>query len=227
VAGDPVRRRRRVTHSWVTLEIAQPQIHRVRNLRREVRDVGVEVAVIGRREEQLRVVVDEHEAHVVDRADRVRRPEVPFQQLQEATKPLRSAFHERKEHGELRNLALTGADTAGGLRRRRRCQLFREHGEPVLQRGFAQFRRVGVKLPAAFEASALRSDRVCSRSLVAVCVAIVCYLLLRSARTRRDLVATRVEEFFNRLADALQPSGLRHRSDPDGRRTSPLPGSGA
>src|SRR6185312_3208229 len=86
VASDPVRRRGRVTHSWVTLKIAQPQIHRVRNLRREVRDVGVEVAVIGRREEQLRVVVHEYEAHVVDRAYRVRRPEVPFQQLQEATK---------------------------------------------------------------------------------------------------------------------------------------------
>src|SRR5262245_60652036 len=53
VLGDPVRRCLRVTHSWVTLAIAQPQIHRMRNLRREVLDVGVKVAVIGRREEQL------------------------------------------------------------------------------------------------------------------------------------------------------------------------------
>ena len=83
----------------------------------------------------------------MDRAYRVRRPEVPLQQLQQAAKPLRSAFHEREEHGQLRYLALTGADAAGGLRAPRRCQLFREHGEPVVQRGFAYFRRVGVKLP--------------------------------------------------------------------------------
>src|ERR1700730_14595489 len=68
------------THPWVTLTIARPQIHSIRNLRREVVDIRVKVAVIGRREEKLRVVVHEHEAHVVDRAYRVRRPEVPFQQ---------------------------------------------------------------------------------------------------------------------------------------------------
>src|SRR5215813_12424670 len=35
VLGDPVRRCLRVTHSWETLKIAQPQIHGIRNLRRE------------------------------------------------------------------------------------------------------------------------------------------------------------------------------------------------
>src|SRR5882672_2236517 len=147
VTGDPIRRRLRITHSWITLAIAQPQIHGIRDLRREVFDVGVKVAVIGRREKQFRVVVHEHEAHVVDRAYRVRRPEVPFQQLQQAAQPLRSTFHERKEHAELRDLALTKTDTAGLLRMRRRCQLLREHGEAVLQRGSAHFRRVGIKLP--------------------------------------------------------------------------------
>ena len=41
----------------------------VGNLRREVVDVGVPVAVEGRGEEHPRVVVEEHEAHVVEGAD--------------------------------------------------------------------------------------------------------------------------------------------------------------
>ncbi len=189
------------------------------NLRREVVDVGVQVAVIGRREEQLRVVVHEHEAHVVDRADRVRRPEVPFQQLQEAAKPLRSPFHERKEHGELRDLALTGADAAGGLRPPRRCQRFREHGEPVLQRGFADLRRVGVKLRQLLEAFARRPRPVWwSLSVFALPWLLFSFrdVRLRAAVGSTDLV----EEFVDRLADALQPCGSPPPSDPDRRRTS-------
>ena len=44
----------------------------VGNLRHEVVDVGVPIAVKGRGEEQPRVVVEEHEAHVVEGADLVR-----------------------------------------------------------------------------------------------------------------------------------------------------------
>src|SRR5262245_3179667 len=146
VAGDPILHRRAM-NSWITLAIAQPQIHGIRNLRREVVDVRVKVAVVGRREEQLRVVVHGHEAHVVDCAYRVRRLEVPFHQLQQAAKPLRSAFRERNEQGELRDLVLPGTDTTGGLRAGWRCQFLRECGEPVRQRSSAQFRRVGVQLP--------------------------------------------------------------------------------
>ena len=58
------------------------------------------------------------------------RLEVAFQQLQQAAKPLRSPCHERKDDGELRDLALTGADPAGALRPPRRCQLLREIGSP-------------------------------------------------------------------------------------------------
>ena len=82
------------------------------------------------------------------RADLRPRPEVAFQQLQQAAKPLRSAWHERKDHGQLRDLALTGADTAGALRPCRALPALRVSiVEPVLQRDSAHLRRVGVKLP--------------------------------------------------------------------------------
>ena len=144
----------------------------------------------------------------MDRAYRVRRPEVPFQQLQQAAKPLRSPFHERKEHGELRDLALTGADTAGGLRPPRRCQLFRERGEPVLQRGSAHFRRVGVKLPHLL--NLLLDDRVAFGFVrYCVCVAMTAFSF-RFARSVCADLADLVEKFVDRFADALKPSGVHH-----------------
>jgi len=79
-------------------------------------------------------------------ADCVPSPEVALQRLQESAKPLRSTFCERNYPGELRDFALTGADTAGVLRPSRRCQLSFEIGQTLLQRDSAQFGRVSVKL---------------------------------------------------------------------------------
>ena len=62
---------------------------------------------------------------------------LPFQQLQQAAKPLRSPCHERKDHGELRDLALTGADPAGGFAPAPALPtLAREHGSPFFSAAF-------------------------------------------------------------------------------------------
>ena len=120
----------------------------VGNLRHEVVDVGVPLAIVGGGEEQPRVVVQEHEAHVVERADRVGALEVAFQQLQQAAKSFRSTFRERKDPGELRDLALTRAD-----RDRRFAPLSQlpalaceMSASPFSSADLAQLRCVGVKL---------------------------------------------------------------------------------
>src|SRR4030095_6467562 len=63
--------------------IAEQQIHSVGNLRREVVDVRVPLAIVGGGEEQLRVVLQENEAHVVDRDHPLRALELAFQELQQ------------------------------------------------------------------------------------------------------------------------------------------------
>ena len=63
------------------LEVAEEDVHRRGNLRHEVVDVGVPLAVVRGGEEQLRVVVQEDEAHVVKRADHVGAAEVAVQRV--------------------------------------------------------------------------------------------------------------------------------------------------
>jgi hypothetical protein len=132
--------------SRVPLGIAEQHIQRIGNLRREVVDIGVPLVVVGGGEEQLGVVVQKHEPHIVDGPNPVRTLEVAFQQLQQATKPLRSAVRERKDQGELRDPAPTSADPTGALRHRRRCQLLFESRKRFLERDFAKLWRVGVQL---------------------------------------------------------------------------------
>ena len=57
-------------------------VHFVGNLRREVVDIGVPLAIVGGGEEQLRVVVQEDEAHVVKGANLLPSAEVAVQQPQ-------------------------------------------------------------------------------------------------------------------------------------------------
>src|SRR5215831_10240745 len=82
VLGDPV------FHLWAAnprpaFTRGEEDVHLVGYLRREVIDIGIPLAVVGSREEQLRVVVQEHETHVVDGANPVRVIEVAIPQLQQ------------------------------------------------------------------------------------------------------------------------------------------------
>src|SRR5712671_1201299 len=61
----------RTAHARPTLRIAELEVQDVRDLRGKVLDVDVPVAIVGSAEEQLRVVVEKHEPHVVDGADPV------------------------------------------------------------------------------------------------------------------------------------------------------------
>jgi hypothetical protein len=106
------------------------------NLRNEVVDVGVPVAVIGCGEQELRVVVQKHETHVMETAHQVPLVEVAAQQLQERAQPLGTARCQRDDHGQLGNLAQTDSDPAGAFHGRWRGfrNLRLELLERVLQR---------------------------------------------------------------------------------------------
>src|SRR5262249_45275186 len=84
-------------------------VHFVGDLRHEALDVDVPVAVVGGGEEQLRVVVQKHNTHVVSAADPLRVVEVAIPQLQQGAQSRSSATCERANHSQLRNLALTAA----------------------------------------------------------------------------------------------------------------------
>src|SRR5262249_12041975 len=95
--------------------IAEQYVHRVRDLRHEVVDVAIPSAVIGRAEEELRVIVQQHEAHVVQCAYDVSALEIAFQQIQQAANTLTATGHERNDRGQLRYAALARADAASAL----------------------------------------------------------------------------------------------------------------
>src|SRR5215469_285507 len=78
----------------------------VGNFRHEVLNVGVPLAVVGSGEEQLRVVVQKHETHVVDGTNPVRVVEVAVPRLQHTAQPRGSATRERGDQRQLRDGAL-------------------------------------------------------------------------------------------------------------------------
>src|SRR6185369_16247128 len=74
----------------------------------EVVDVSVPIAVEGSSEKHSCVVVEKHEAHVVESSNfGCTRREVATQQLEERTQPLRAARRQRNNDGQLRALAQT------------------------------------------------------------------------------------------------------------------------
>src|SRR5581483_3572095 len=74
----------------------------IRNLRHEVVDIGVPIAIIGRGEEQPCVVIEEHEAHSVKGADLVRSlGQIALQQLEKRAQTLRAAGCERDDDRQL------------------------------------------------------------------------------------------------------------------------------
>src|SRR5215467_8903842 len=81
-------------NAWPAIACREEDVQAVRNRRREVADVGIPLAVVGSGEEQLRVVVQKHEAHIVDGADPVRVAEVAVAQFQQRAQPLGSARRE-------------------------------------------------------------------------------------------------------------------------------------
>src|SRR5260221_10386178 len=107
----------RATNARPPFGVPELEIQDVGDLRREVLDVDVPVAVVGGAEEQLRVVVQEDEAHVVNGADPVHEliANAAVQNLQKAAQPLGSAWCEWDDHRELRDLPLPATDPAGGF----------------------------------------------------------------------------------------------------------------
>src|SRR6516165_10570970 len=114
VLGDPVFHLRaanpRPAFTW-----GEEDVHLVGYLRREVIDIGIPLAVVGSREEQLRVVVQEHETHVVDGANPVRVIEVAVPQLQQRAQPRGPARCERGDQSQFRDLALTASGPTGAF----------------------------------------------------------------------------------------------------------------
>src|ERR1041384_1113443 len=133
-------------NSRPALKIAKDQIHGIGNLRHEVIDIRVPIAVVSGGEKQLRIVIEKDEAHIVKSTSGIPTAKVTFERLQQSAQSLRSAWCERNDPGEFRDLALTRANTAGVLCSCRSGQLSFEVGETSLQRRSAQFGRVGIKL---------------------------------------------------------------------------------
>jgi hypothetical protein len=80
-------------------------------------------------------------------ADPISTAEVAFQCLKQSAKSLRSTLRNRKDPCELGDFALAGADPAGALHACSCGQFASEIRQPLLERGFAQLRRVGIKIP--------------------------------------------------------------------------------
>src|SRR5215510_540573 len=127
----------------------EDHVHFIRNLRCEVVDIGIPLAVVGRREQKLRVVVEEDEALVMERADLFCGAEVAVQESQQRAQPLGAAGRERGDEGQLGDLALANSDPASAfaLRCARFCQQLLQRWERVLQRRFRELGRVSEKLP--------------------------------------------------------------------------------
>src|SRR5215469_10963746 len=102
-------------NSWPAFPKRKENVHFVGDLRHEVLDVGVPVAVVGSGEEQLRVVVQKHETHVVDCANSIRVVKVAVPQLQQGAQSGGPAWCDRGDHGQFRDLALTAAGPTGAF----------------------------------------------------------------------------------------------------------------
>src|SRR5262249_18773496 len=111
-------------------------------------DVGIKVAVVSRAEEQLRVVVQVDEAHVVDGANLVGVVEAAISQFQQGAEPRGASRSERGEQGQFRDLALTESGATGAFHPRprgrpERGQVF----DRILQRLSRVLRSFGKELP--------------------------------------------------------------------------------
>src|SRR6185436_4208344 len=106
VLSDPVFHRR-VAKPRKLLEFGEQHIQLVGNLRCKLVEIGVpRIAIVGGGEEQFRVIVQEHKTLIVD-GGYLLRAEVGSHHLQQGAKSLRSARHELKDQGQLRDLTLT------------------------------------------------------------------------------------------------------------------------
>src|SRR6185295_6795166 len=125
----------------------------VGNFLDEVVDIGVPVAVKGRGEEEPGIVVEEHEAHGVERADLIRAlREVASQDPQERTQALRTTRGERDDDRQLRDLAQTGANPPGALDRRRWIRrLGPERRNRVLEGLLPELGRIGEQISELLE----------------------------------------------------------------------------
>src|SRR5262249_45716097 len=128
---------------------AVDHIEIIRDLRHEVVDVAVPVAVIGGGEKQARVVVEKDETHVVERGD-FASPlrKVAVDQAQEGAKPLGASGRQGDYNGQLGHLADAAAGAAGALElcAWRASSLRPDFGNDVLQCLPAKFWRVGEEL---------------------------------------------------------------------------------
>ena len=106
VFGDPVLDFRAV-NARPAFPARKEDVHFIGDLRHEVVDVDVPVAVVGSGEEQL--FVQKHETHVVDSPHPVSVVKDAVPQLQQGAQPGGPSWRERGDHGQLRDRALTDA----------------------------------------------------------------------------------------------------------------------
>src|SRR5258706_8949457 len=109
----------RATNPGPPFDIAELEVEDVGDLRREVFDVGIPVEIVGSAEQELRVVIQNHEAHVVNSANHIHHfiANAAVKNLQKSAQPPGSAWCERSDHRQLRHLALPAADPTGGATR--------------------------------------------------------------------------------------------------------------
>src|SRR5438046_2762800 len=99
----------RAVNARPAVAAGKEDVHFIGDLRHDVVDVDVPVAVIGSGEEQLFVLDQKHETQVVDSPHPVSVVKDAVPQLQQGAQPGGPSWRERGDHGQLRDRALTDA----------------------------------------------------------------------------------------------------------------------
>ena len=87
-------------NSRPALHHGKERVHRIRNLRRERGDVALPIAIVCAREQQLGVIFQDDESHVVDGSHEIRSRESSFYLGKKRAQLLGAARLERNDHCE-------------------------------------------------------------------------------------------------------------------------------
>nr|GEU28585.1 hypothetical protein [Tanacetum cinerariifolium] len=116
VAGNKVLDGRAVD-AGPAFDIGKQQVHQFRNLGGKVVDVAVPVAVVGGGKQDAGVVVEEHEAHIVQGGHALGAVHIAVGQIENAAQALGAARFQRRDRRQLRHIAGLLAHAAGGIGR--------------------------------------------------------------------------------------------------------------
>src|SRR5262245_47127362 len=126
--------------------VAEHHVELIGNMRCEVVDIRVPIPVICRGEQDLRVVVEEHVAHIMHAADPVGGIDVD-PRVQHRPEPLCSSLRHWEDDGQFGDLAPARSDTAGARRSLFRNDAALHAVNEAFERDSPELRCVSVKLP--------------------------------------------------------------------------------